>query len=204
MQSPLLALLLAASTQTASEAVVEERDEATSASAAATDAQANAGADFAVTSDKTDSDEKSDPGHPEAKLYDASIDASAAVDAALARAAISKANVLIVLGANWCHDSRAFAGWSETDKIGGLIKERFELVFVNVGMPQTGDGHNQHIARRFGFAKQEGTPLVIMTSYDGIVLNPDTAQSWRNTASRSEDEIYEELAMMATTEIARE
>ncbi len=151
-----------------------------------------------------DAHEDDSHDYPEARLYDATIDASAAVDEALARAEVSKRNVLIVLGANWCHDSRAFAGWTATPHIGGMIAERFELVFVNVGMPQTGDGHNQHIARRFGFDKQEGTPLVIMTSYDGIVLNSETAQGWRNTASRSEDEIYEELALMATTEIARD
>lgn len=142
--------------------------------------------------------------YPEARLYDPEIDASAAVDAALARAAERKVNVLIVMGANWCHDSRAFAGWTESDRIGALITERFELVFINAGMPQSGDGHNQHIARRFGFEKQEGTPLVIMISYDGIVLNSETAQSWRNTASRSEEAIYDELALMATTELARD
>lgn len=155
---------------------------------------------------ETDETEKAEEKHdyPEARLYDPEIDASAAVDDALARAAERKVNVLIVLGANWCHDSRAFAGWSESERIGALIAERFEIVFINVGMPQEGDGHNQHIVRRFGLENQEGTPMVIMASYDGIILNPETAQSWRNTASRSEDEIYEELAMMATTELARD
>ena len=157
-----------------------------------------------IVSDDASEDSHEEHDYPEAKLYDASINASETVDAALARAAENKRNVLIVLGANWCHDSRAFAGWTQSERIGALIKERFELVFINVGMPQTGDGHNAHIMRRFGFEKQEGTPLVIMTSYDGEVLNRETAQSWRNTASRTEDEIYEELAMMATTEIARD
>lgn len=189
------ALLLAPPTTGADFTEVETPDEAAIAAAV----EADAGADFAVTDGdvETEAEEKADPDHPEAKLYDASIDASAAVDEALARAAVSMRNVLIVLGANWCHDSRAFAGWTESERIGGLIKDRFELVFVNVGMPQTDDGHNQHIARRFGFNEQEGTPLVIMTSYDGIVLNRETAQSWRNTASRSEDEIYEELLQLS-------
>ena len=142
--------------------------------------------------------------HPEARLYDPSIDASKAVNHAIARAAERGVNVLIVLGANWCHDSRAFAGWTETDRIGRLIRDRFELVFVNVGYPQTGDGHNQHIVRRFGFEEQQGTPMVILVSPEGEVLNRETAASWRNAASRSEDEIFEELALMATTEIARD
>lgn len=195
-------------------AEVETRTKAEERTAIMRDVRVNSGADFAneavraqgldhgsdaPTDDHSDEHDDESHDYPEARLYDASIDASTAVDKALARAAGSKRNVLIVLGANWCHDSRAFAGWSESDKIGGLIKDRFELVFVNVGMPQTDDGHNQHIARRFGFDKQEGTPLVIVTSFDGIVLNSETAQSWRNTASRSEDAIYEELALMATS-----
>lgn len=135
--------------------------------------------------------------YPEARLYDPSIDAGAAVDAALERAKTRGVNVLIAFGANWCHDSRAFAGWTQDKRIGALIKDRYELVFVNVGMPQQDDGHNQDILKRFGIEEQEGTPLVLVVSPDGEVLNADTAQSWRNTASRSEDEIFDELALLA-------
>lgn len=142
--------------------------------------------------------------YPEARLYDASIDASAAVDAALTRAQKRRVNVMIAFGANWCHDSRAFAGWTQDERIGGLIEERYELVFVNVGMPQQDDGHNQDILERFGITEQEGTPLVLVVSPEGDVFNAGTAQSWRNTASRSEDEIYDELALLATAEVARE
>ena len=135
--------------------------------------------------------------YPEAKLYDVSGDAMADVDAALARAGERGTRVLIAFGANWCHDSRAFAGWTQSERIGGLIKDRYELVFVNVGMPQSGDWHNQGVAKRFGVESQEGTPLVLALTADGEVLNAETAQSWRNTASRSEDEIYDELAELA-------
>lgn len=142
--------------------------------------------------------------HPEARLYDASINASEAVDAALTRAEERKVNVLVVLGANWCHDSRAFAGWMETPRFKRLIEERYELVYINVGMPQSKDGHNLHLAKRFGVEDIEGTPTVLMLSWDGILLNEESAKTWRNTASRSEDAIFEELALMATTEIARD
>lgn len=142
--------------------------------------------------------------HPEATPYDPRFDATAAVDAALDRAALRGTLVMIVLGANWCHDSRAFAGWTEADRIGGLIAEKFELVFVNVGRPQTGDGFNQHILARFGFEPQEGTPMVIVATPGGDVLNRDSAASWRNAASRSEDEIYDELASLASAGTARD
>ena len=135
--------------------------------------------------------------YPEARLYDVSADAMGEVDAALARATENETRVLIAFGANWCHDSRAFAGWTETERIGGLIEERYELVFVNVGIPQEGDGHNQDILQRFGIEEQVGTPLVLALTAQGEVLNADTAQSWRNTASREEDEIFDELAALA-------
>lgn len=135
--------------------------------------------------------------HPEARLYDAALDANAAVDSALARALQRNVNVMIVMGANWCHDSRAFAGWSKTPRIGGLLKDRFELVFVNVGMPQTKDGHNLDIAARYELDELVGTPTILIIAPDGKgngkLLNRDTAKSWRNAASRTEDAIYDEL-----------
>lgn len=136
--------------------------------------------------------------HPEARLYDASIDATALVDAALERATANGNKVLIVMGANWCHDSRAFAGWTRTPRLAALLAEKYETVFVDVGMPRTGDGHNLHIARRFGLEGLEGTPTVLVLAADGTPLNLDTAPSWRNTATRTEDDIFAELAALAS------
>ena len=135
--------------------------------------------------------------HPEAKSYAVTPDAMGDVDAALARAAASGRRVLLVLGANWCHDSRALAGWLETPRFAALVAERYELVFVNVGMPQTGDGHNLDVAQRFGLAEMKGTPAVLVLTPEGRALNLDTAATWRNAASRSEDAIHAELAALA-------
>ena len=135
--------------------------------------------------------------HPEARSYDAGIDAMAAVDAALVRAEARDTRVLVVLGANWCHDSRALAGWLETPRFAALVAARYELVFVNVGMPQTGDGHNLHVARRFGLETLPGTPAVLVLRADGSAVNLDSAGSWRNAASRTEEAIFAELSMLA-------
>lgn len=148
---------------------------------------------------KTGAIEKIAGGHdyPEARMYDVSLDAGQAVDAALKRAQENGRHALLVLGANWCHDSRAFAGWMETERFQTLVEDRFELVYVNVGMPQSEDGHNLGIAQRFGFDSLEGTPTVLVIGPDGELRNRDTAKSWRNTASRSEDEIYDELVALS-------
>jgi thiol-disulfide isomerase/thioredoxin len=131
--------------------------------------------------------------HPEARSYDAALDADAAVDAALERAGGRGTRLLLVMGANWCHDSRALAGWLGTPRFAALVDEHFELVFVNVGMPQTDDGHNLHIARRFGIETLPGTPNLLVIAPDGTLLNAGTATSWRNAASREADAIYTEL-----------
>ncbi|MEO0463092.1 MAG: thioredoxin family protein [Pseudomonadota bacterium] len=135
--------------------------------------------------------------YPEAESYAVSQDAAADVDAALARAAETDKRVLLVMGANWCHDSRALAGWLGTERFKALIEKRYELVYVNVGMPQRGDGHNLQIAKRFGLDELPGTPNVLVLTPAGELVNAETATSWRNAASREEAAIYEELAMLA-------
>jgi thioredoxin-like negative regulator of GroEL len=138
-----------------------------------------------------------DPAHPEARAYAVTPDAMANVDAALGRAAASGKRVLLVMGANWCHDSRALAGWLETPRFAALVAARYELVFVDVGEPQTGEGRNLDIASRFGLADIPGTPAVLVLTAEGQLLNPDTAASWRNAGTRSEDAIFAELTAIA-------
>ncbi len=135
--------------------------------------------------------------HPEARPYLAEADAAADVDAALARAAASGKKVLLVMGGDWCHDSRALAGWLETPRFAALTAERYEVVYVDVGVPQTGAGRNLDIARRFGLDEFPGTPALLVLTAEGELMNRDTAASWRNAASRSEDAIYTELETLS-------
>lgn len=138
---------------------------------------------------------------PDARSYLVSDDASADVDAALARARQSGKRVLLVMGANWCSDSRALAGWLATERFAELIDRKYELVFVNIGMPRTGDGHNLGIGRRFGLQELPGLPNVLVLTSDGVLVNPTTATSWRNAESRTGDAIYDELATLADQQI---
>ncbi len=139
--------------------------------------------------------------HPEAKAYDKSRVASADVDAALAKSQISGKNVLLVMGANWRHDSRAFAGWMETPRFAAMLEQNFETVYVDVSVPQNDMGRNLGIADRFGLGDIVGTPTVLIISPDGTLLNGDTAGNWRKAASRSEDAIFAELTAYAAEKI---
>ena len=124
--------------------------------------------------------------HYEPRPYDKSADARTDVEAAIARANVSGKMALIVMGANWCHDSRGLAAQFEKSKFQTLIKDHYELVYVDVGQKD----RNIDIAQDFGVESIVGTPTVFVVSGQGEVLNLDTAPSWRNAASRSESEIY--------------
>lgn len=135
--------------------------------------------------------------HPEARAFSATADAPVQLAAARERSVASGKPLLLVLGADWCHDSRALAGWFETPLFRELMAANFELLFVDVGRPQTGEGRNQDIARSFGIAEMKSTPALLVVATDGKVLNADSATTWGNAASRSEDAIYRDLARFA-------
>jgi thiol-disulfide isomerase/thioredoxin len=128
--------------------------------------------------------------------YDADRNAAEDVDVAMDLAAEEGLKTMIVMGGNWCHDSRALAGHFDKARFASLIAEHYSLVYVDVGRKN----RNIDIAQRFGLDSIVGTPTVIITDSDGAVLNLDTAPTWRNAASRTEDEIYEYFERFALME----
>lgn len=127
--------------------------------------------------------------------FEPAADAQRQLASHLDRAKATHRKLLVIMGANWCHDSGALANVIDTPRFAGMIKENYEVLFVDVGVPQTGNGRNLDIAQRFGIKKVKGTPLVMVISPDGKLLNSKKdAASWRNAASRSEDNIFRYFA----------
>ncbi|WP_371396020.1 thioredoxin family protein [Fretibacter rubidus] len=118
--------------------------------------------------------------------YDQSRNANADVDATLSTARKQGKNAMVVMGANWCHDSRALAADFQTQRFQTLISTEYELVYVDVGQKD----RNIDIANRLGLDTVEGTPTVFIIAPDGGVLNLDTAPTWRHAASMESDDIY--------------
>ncbi|MDO9362012.1 MAG: thioredoxin family protein, partial [Sphingopyxis sp.] len=115
-----------------------------------------------------------------------------AIDAALAAAKASGQRVLLVMGTGGCHDSAWLANLIATDRF-APVRARYQIVYADIGMPHIrGCGRNPEVAKRFGF-KIKGTPTVAILDKNGAVLNRKAAPKWRNAASRSDDEIYNEL-----------
>lgn len=129
-------------------------------------------------------------GHPDARPFEQDADAMAQVDAALVRVQGSDKHLLLVMGANWCHDSRGLSGWLAEPRFAEMLQARYEVIYVDVCHPQRGDGCNIDIAQRFGIQSIKGTPTVLVISSQGLLLNRKSAPKWRNAASRSEEEIY--------------
>lgn len=129
--------------------------------------------------------------HPEARPFVETANAISDVDIALAAAVTDDDKVIVIMGANWCHDSRSLAGLFTTPRFAEMLNGRYKVVYVDVGTPQTGKGRNLDVAKRFGIKKVKGTPLVMVLSADGKLLNSKKdAASWRNAASRSEQAVF--------------
>lgn len=127
--------------------------------------------------------------------YDPTEDAESRLEWKLKDVATSGKNLLIIMGGNWCHDSAALANLIESPRFVGLITQKYEVLFVDVGVPQTGNGRNLEIAKLFGIKKIKGTPTLLVVSPQGKLLNSKKdAASWRNAASRDEDAVYRYFA----------
>lgn len=134
--------------------------------------------------------------HPEARAFDPAVTDSsyaARLDAAIAGLGEGE-KALVVFGANWCHDSRALAGWlldpAHAAQLAGL-----KPVFIDVGKPQDGKGRNLALVERFGIADLKSTPALVVVDAEGHRVNTlENAIAWRNAASRSDAEIAAAIA----------
>jgi thiol-disulfide isomerase/thioredoxin len=110
----------------------------------------------------------SDLAQPLPKPYDASANATADVDAALARAKLSGKRVLLDLGGNWCGDCRFLAGVMDIPAVKSFVDRNFETVFVDVGHFDK----NLDIPARFGAPKPQGVPTILVLNADGTLVDP--------------------------------
>lgn len=135
--------------------------------------------------------------------YDPSSDAAAALDGALAGARERSATgqeqrVLAIFGANWCHDSRDLVTMLARPRVAELVARHYQVVLIDAGTPQTGQGRNLELAARHGVSGITGTPTVLVLDPQGRLLNtPEDARAWRNASTRSEREVRRFLREMA-------
>lgn len=126
-------------------------------------------------------------GDGELRIFDATRNANDDVKAAMQRARRANKNTMIIFGANWCHDSRALSGHFEGQRFATLWDKDYEKVYVEVGQKD----RNLDVAARFGLDGIVGTPTVLILDPRGNALNRDSAVHWRNSATLTEDAIFD-------------
>ncbi|MEP0200697.1 MAG: thioredoxin family protein [Halioglobus sp.] len=93
--------------------------------------------------------------------------------------------LMVVLGANWCHDSRDFSDKLEQNEIASQLSPRYHVLKVNVGYFDT----LQPLLGLFDIPVLYGTPTVIVVEpATGQVLNNATLSYWRSSETHSVEE----------------
>lgn len=139
--------------------------------------------------EKTEDAHKAEHHHAEdePRPYDKEADAEVDINHTLVAAKEEGKLAMLLFGANWCHDSRALAAHFEKPRFQTLLNNHYKIAHVDVGQKN----RNIDLARKFGVDDIVGTPTIFITNSEGEVLNLETAPTWRNAASRNEDDIFE-------------
>ena len=128
------------------------------------------------------------------RLYQPAENPMVEVDAALSRALANERLLLVVVGANWCHDSRALASRLYKQPLKTLVEKHYETVFVSVGYYEYG----RDVVRRFGTPIYYATPTVLIVDPEtGQLLNAENRHQWSNAFNIGMDESVEYFRQMA-------
>lgn len=126
--------------------------------------------------------------------FDESADAEAELSAAIARAEDGERRVMIILGANWCHDSRGLAAHLASDAMQPVLDAHYEVVWVDVGQRE----RHQDIPVRYGVPTLYGTPTVLVVDPELGLVNRASVHDWTNAYSRRTEEAVEYFTTFAT------
>ena len=151
-------------------------------------------------SDKTVSNNKSI--YETGNIYLPSDDQTADVDKTIAKALNNNKLALIVMGANWCHDSRSLATKLFQPDVKEIIDANYELVFIDVGYMS----NIKKVITRFGMPVIYATPTVLIVDpKTQKLINTDNMHIWRGAASISilqTIEYFTEVAKNRQTRLA--
>ncbi|HEY0283533.1 MAG TPA: thioredoxin family protein [Rhizomicrobium sp.] len=153
-----------------------------------------AGASIAATAPKVHIASLADLPVVERSPYNPNANATAAVDAAFARAKKNGKRVLIDLGGNWCPDCIVLANLMQLPEMKPFLAAHFEIVAVDVGRFDK----NLQIPARFGITKRlEGVPSVIIAEPNGKFVNPGRIAALADARHMTPQAIADWLAQWA-------
>ena len=110
-------------------------------------------------------------------LFIPSEDSMADLKAGFETAQKNNKLALVVMGANWCHDSRALAARLYKEPLSTVIKAHYEIIFIDVGYLEKG----KDIITSLGIPVYYATPTVLIVDpASRQVLNADNRNQWGN------------------------
>jgi thiol-disulfide isomerase/thioredoxin len=144
----------------------------------------------AYASQNSDSKSIYETGH----LYISVDNQMAEIDKTLAAAKQSGKLALIIMGANWCHDSRSMASNLHKPDIKESVEKNYELLFIDVGYYT----RIKKVINRFGLPVIYSTPtILIVDPVSEQLINKHNMLLMRDAASVSEletQEYFEDIA----------
>ncbi len=99
-------------------------------------------------------------------VYDEYANASRDIAAAVVQATAANKRVLLVFGANWCADCRAFNSELDMPDLGSLVAERFVVVKIDVALFKK----NTDVAAKYSVPIRRGIPAVGVMAPDGAIV----------------------------------
>lgn len=126
--------------------------------------------------------------------YRGTDDQMAAVEQVLNDADARGTYALIVLGANWCHDSRALAERLQQEPLSQLVQTRYATALIDVGYYE----HGFDVMEAFGQPIYYATPTVLIVDpATRRLVNADNRHQWGNAYNISMQESVDYFSLMA-------
>lgn len=123
---------------------------------------------------------------------DSLLDLKAGLDAA------RKSNklALVVMGANWCHDSRALAARLYEEPLSTIINEHYEIIFIDLGYLEKG----KDVITSLGIPVYYATPTVLIVDpHKSQVINANNRNQWGSAAAISMGDTVNYFVQFAET-----
>ena len=116
------------------------------------------------------------------------------LEEALNQAQIKGKPLLLILGANWCHDSRALAGYFDSPQV-KQAASHYQILPVNVGYLE----NKSALLGQFNYPAYFATPTVLAIDPENkTVLNRASLVTWQSAHNESAATLAEYLDAIAT------
>ena len=127
---------------------------------------------------------------PTAPIFDENADAHRDISAAVADAEVSKRNIVLVFGANWCGDCRALHAQMHKPELATIIERNFVVVQINMGRWDK----NKDLAEKYHVPLQRGIPALAVLDSQGDLLYAMEKGEFANARRMSFDSIKDFFA----------